>query len=162
MGLHQELVILAYSQITDKDRGMGHRNYIGVQNEDGTITSAYCHWGSMWQNENSNIHLLRERYSSEGKARELIALASFNYLKETVELTKGQKQKDAPAEPWTAPRISILNNLAGKDIGIESMFIFNKGSWEIIHNYPPGIYHEYQKWKKDMPAIHPCSKPEAE
>jgi hypothetical protein len=65
---------------------MATRSRIGIENEDGTVSSIYCHWDGYPSN---NGRTLIDHYSDREKVKELIALGSISALKENV----------APIEP---------------------------------------------------------------
>jgi len=56
---------------------MGTRSNIGILNEDGTVTTIYCHWDG---NPESNGQLLLEHYQTEEKIRQLLKLGDLSHL----------------------------------------------------------------------------------
>ena len=65
---------------------MATRSRIGIENEDGTVSSVYCHWDGYPSN---NGKILVTYYTDREKVKELIALGSISSLKKNV----------APTEP---------------------------------------------------------------
>ena len=60
---------------------MATRSRIGIENEDGTVSSVYCHWDGYPSN---NGRILVTHYTDREKVKELIALGSISALKENV------------------------------------------------------------------------------
>lgn len=56
---------------------MGARSRIGIYNEDGTVTSIYCHYDGY---ESHNGRILMEHYTTEEKVRELMKLGDLSNL----------------------------------------------------------------------------------
>jgi len=61
---------------------MATRSRIAIENEDGTVTSIYCHWDGYPEN---NGKLLLEHYQDRKKTQKLIDLGSISYLAPDVE-----------------------------------------------------------------------------
>jgi hypothetical protein len=60
---------------------MATRSRIGIENEDGSVSSVYCHWDGYPSN---NGKILVDHYTDREKVKELIALGSISSLKENV------------------------------------------------------------------------------
>ena len=60
---------------------MATRSRIGIENEDGTVSSVYCHWDGYPSN---NGKILVTHYTDREKVKELIALGAISSLKENV------------------------------------------------------------------------------
>jgi hypothetical protein len=60
---------------------MATRSRIGIENEDGTVSSIYCHWDGY---PSHNGKVLIAHYSDREKLEELIALGAISCLKENV------------------------------------------------------------------------------
>ena len=60
---------------------MATRSRIGIENEDGTVSSVYCHWDGY---PSGNGRTLVEYYSDREKVKELIALGSISTFVFTV------------------------------------------------------------------------------
>lgn len=65
---------------------MATRSRIGIENEDGTVSSVYCHWDGY---PTGNGRMLVEYYSDREKVKELISLGAISSLCKNV----------APSEP---------------------------------------------------------------
>ena len=60
---------------------MGTRSRIGIENEDGTITSISCHWDGYLSHVGRILHT---SYTTERKIRELMALGDLSSLGEEI------------------------------------------------------------------------------
>lgn len=60
---------------------MATRSRIGIENEDGTVSSVYCHWDGYPSN---NGRILVAHYTDREKVKELISLGAISALKENV------------------------------------------------------------------------------
>lgn len=60
---------------------MATRSRIGIENEDGTVSSIYCHWDGYPDN---NGKILVEHYTDREKVKELIVLGAISALRENV------------------------------------------------------------------------------
>lgn len=60
---------------------MATRSFIGIRNEDGTITAVYCHWDGYPE---YNGKMLVENYNTKAKAQELINLGDLSSICERV------------------------------------------------------------------------------
>jgi hypothetical protein len=60
---------------------MATRSRIGIENEDGTVSSIYCHWDGY---PDRNGKILVAHYSDREKVKELIALGAISALNENV------------------------------------------------------------------------------
>jgi len=60
---------------------MATRSRIGIVNEDGTVSSIYCHWDGYPSN---NGRILVDHYTDREKVKKLVELGSISFLKENV------------------------------------------------------------------------------
>ncbi len=60
---------------------MATRSRIGIENEDGTVSSIYCHWDGYPEN---NGKILIDHYTDRNKINDLISLGAISSLKENV------------------------------------------------------------------------------
>jgi hypothetical protein len=65
---------------------MATRSRIGIVNEDGTVTSVYCHWDG---GISHNGKILYRHYKEREKVKQLISLGSLSYLGEDVDPGEG-------------------------------------------------------------------------
>ena len=56
---------------------MATRSRIAIENQDGSVTSIYCHWDG---HINSNGVILNDNYNTTDKVNELIALGDLSSL----------------------------------------------------------------------------------
>ena len=71
---------------------MATRSRIGIENENGTVSSIYCHWDGYPEH---NGKLLKEHYTDRSKVEQLIALGDISSLGEEVAPT-GEHTFDKP------------------------------------------------------------------
>ena len=76
---------------------MSTRSRIGIQNEDGTVSSIYCHWNG---HPSYNGKILKEYYSNREKLQQLIDLGDISYLAEEVS-TEDEHTFDKPKKGIT-------------------------------------------------------------
>ncbi len=78
---------------------MSTRSHIGIKNQDGSITSIYCHSDGYPDYVGA---VLQEHYTTEAKVRELLALGDLSSLGERVAPEPGEAHSfDAPAKGVT-------------------------------------------------------------
>jgi hypothetical protein len=65
---------------------MATRSRIGIQNQDGTVSSIYSHWDGY---PSHNGKILKEQYTDRSKVESLIALGSISSLAESTECPEG-------------------------------------------------------------------------
>ncbi len=65
---------------------MATRSRIGIQNQDGTVTSIYSHWDGY---PSYNGKILKEHYADRSKVESLVALGSISILAESIERPEG-------------------------------------------------------------------------
>lgn len=78
---------------------MATRSRIGIENEDGTVSSVYCHWDGY---PSHNGDLLINHYSDREKVEELIALGSISSLRKNIAPAPGSDHSfEKPQEDVT-------------------------------------------------------------
>ena len=124
---------------------MATRSRIGIEKEDGTILSVYCHWDGYPSN---NGRILLESYTDKEKVSDLIKLGSISILAKnltpTLE-TAGKHHFDNPAkdvvvayhrdrgEALVSRADGSINSFAKSDFE-EYGYIFTKeGQWKIVY-----------------------------
>ena len=65
---------------------MATRSRIGIEQEDGTVRSIYCHWDG---HPSHQLPILQEHYTDRKKVEELIQLGDISYLAPLVEIPEG-------------------------------------------------------------------------
>ena len=63
---------------------MATRSRIAIENQDGSVTSVYCHWDGHIE---TNGVILNQYYRTKDKVEELIALGNISALHRTIETT---------------------------------------------------------------------------
>jgi hypothetical protein len=94
---------------------MGTRSRIGIENQDGTITSVYCHWDGYLSH---NGKILFETYNTEEKIRELLSYGSIGSLANDIGV---QHPFDNP-HPFRSPEYNEFMKMTtfyGRDRGEE-------------------------------------------
>jgi hypothetical protein len=76
---------------------MATRSRIAIQNEDGTVTSIYCHWDGYPE---YNGNMLVSHFKNRDKVKKLIALGSLSLLAPEIEAPEGHTFSD-PVEGYT-------------------------------------------------------------
>ena len=78
---------------------MATRSRIGIQNEDGTVSSVYCHWDGY---PDHNGKILISNYTEREKVEELIALGSISSLRANIAPAPGSDHSfEKPQEDVT-------------------------------------------------------------
>jgi hypothetical protein len=77
---------------------MATRSRIGIENEDGTVSSVYCHWDGY---PSHNGDLLVKHYSDRENVEALIALGSISSLRKNLVNTSGTHSFESPQEDVT-------------------------------------------------------------
>jgi len=115
---------------TKKLENMATRSRIAIENEDGTVTSIYCHFDGYVEH---NGMILQEHYNERSKVEALIALGDLSYLDANIEPT-GKHTFNDPEEGVTVAyhrdRGEPLNQIIHYR-GVESFFT---GDYE-MHGY---------------------------
>ena len=107
---------------------MATRSRIAIENQDGSVTSIYCHWdGQIY----SNGKILNENYTTKDKVEELIALGNLSSLDETIERTVAYHRDNGE---YHLIQISFINVEElfedGFSMGVEYIYCFTKdGIW---------------------------------
>ena len=112
---------------------MGTRSRIGIQMEDGTIRSIYCHWDGYLDH---NGRILLESYKTKDKVLELIGLGDISSLDENPGTPPKGHTFDSEVggfvvayhrdrgEPWEQVKPSVIKSLEEWQ-GEEYGYLFN-------------------------------------
>lgn len=124
---------------------MATRSRIGMLNEDGTVSSIYCHWDGY---PDHNGRILKEDYSDAEKVKSLLALGSISSLRHQVAPTDEQDHSfDNPCddvtvayhrdrgEEYDAPRTDQDEEHYAKSDIEEYGYLYKEGQWYIIDTY---------------------------
>jgi hypothetical protein len=77
---------------------MATRSRIGIENEDGTVSSVYCHWDGY---PSHNGDLLVKHYSDRENVEALISLGAISSLRKNIVNTSGTHSIESPQEDVT-------------------------------------------------------------
>jgi len=106
---------------------MATRSRIAIENQDGSVTSIYCHWDGYIK---SNGVILNEKYNTKDKVEALIALGDISSLDKTLETTVAyaRDQGDDVIQNLYLNVEELFDN--GFGIGVEYVYCFTKdGIW---------------------------------
>jgi hypothetical protein len=109
---------------------MATRSRIAIENQDGSVTSVYCHWDGHIK---TNGRILNENYTTKDKVEELIALGNLSSLDETIERTVAYHRDNGE---YHLIQISFINVEElfedGFSMGVEYIYCFTKdGIWVV-------------------------------
>jgi hypothetical protein len=107
---------------------MATRSRIAIENQDGSVTSIYCHWDGHIE---TNGKILNNNYTTKDKVEELIALGNLSSLDETIERTVAYHRDNGE---YHLIQISFINVEElfedGFSMGVEYIYCFTKdGIW---------------------------------
>jgi hypothetical protein len=109
---------------------MATRSRIAIENQDGSVTSIYCHWDG---HINSNGVILNQYYRTKEKVEELIALGNISALYRTIEDTEAYHRDQGD---------DLIQNLYlnveelfedGFSMGIEYIYCFTKDGFWLVN-----------------------------
>jgi len=122
---------------------MATRSRIGIENQDGTVTSVYCHWDGYPEN---NGRILNDHYQDRKKVEQLIALGSISSLDKEIDAPEGHTFENPASgvtvayhrdrgEPLQAKKSIAVENYFAGDIE-EYGYLFTKDKeWVIKDGY---------------------------
>jgi hypothetical protein len=106
---------------------MSTRSHIGIQNDDLTITSIYCHFDGY----PSRVGLdLFNYYQDKEKVKKLLSFGMIRSVEEDIKKVFAY-HKDGGEEFWQAQHKSIKDyeNFQKEDIGIEYIYLYINNRW---------------------------------
>jgi len=111
---------------------MATRSRIAIENQDGSVTSVYCHWDGHIE---TNGVILNEKYNTKDKVEALITLGDISSLDETIDRTVAY-HRDQDDDLIQTP----FNNVEelfedGFGIGIEYVYCFTKDGIWLVNEY---------------------------
>ena len=106
---------------------MATRSRIAIENQDGSVTSIYCHWDGYIK---SNGVILNNNYTTKDKVEELIALGDLSSLGETIDRTVSY-HRDQGDDLVQTPFSNVEELfITGYGSGVEYIYCFTKdGIW---------------------------------
>jgi hypothetical protein len=108
---------------------MATRSMIAIEDEDGTITSIYCHWDGYIEN---NGVLLLENYQDREKVKQLIALGDISALDKNIEGDESviAYHRDFKYTLNSRTPISNIEDMLDEYSDIEYIYVFtNNNIW---------------------------------
>jgi hypothetical protein len=119
---------------------MATRSRIGIENEDGTVSSIYCHWDGY---PDHNGKILVAHYSDREKLKELIDLGAISSLRKNLINTSGTHSFESPQEDVTV----AYHRDRGEDLQEaridESIKAYAESDYE-EYGY---VFTKYSEWK---------------
>lgn len=117
---------------------MATRSRIGIKNQDGTVTSIYCHWDGYLEHVGE---ILAKHYRDENKVRALMVLGNASSLGESIEQPEGHTF-GKPTEGCTvfygrdrgeSDQHAVTHSMAlWPDYGQEFEYLFEGGVWKYL------------------------------
>ena len=124
---------------------MATRSRIGIENDDGSVSSVYCHWDGY---PNNNGVMLERHYKNRDKVKKLIELGSLSSLAPLVDPTKETHSFNNPEEDvvkayhrdrgdsYDKPRIdSSKESYFSGDIQEYGYLFTKEGKWVVCDAY---------------------------
>jgi hypothetical protein len=106
---------------------MATRSRIGIELEDGTVKSIYCHWDGYPEH---NGKILNEHYLDRTKVLSLIKLGNISVLDNSISATVAYHRDRG--ESYTSPRVnSDIENFFASDIEEFGYVFTNDGNWNV-------------------------------
>jgi hypothetical protein len=106
---------------------MATRSRIAIENQDGSVTSVYCHWDGYIK---SNGVILNDNYNTKDKVEELIALGDLSSLDITIDRTVSYHRdngEDLNQKPFNNVEELFEDGFRS---GVEYIYCFTKdGIW---------------------------------
>jgi hypothetical protein len=111
---------------------MATRSRIAIENQDGSVTSVYCHWDGHIK---TNGVILNNNYATTDKVEELIALGDLSSLDKTLEKTISYHRNNG--EDFNQTPFSDVEELFedGFRSGVEYIYCFTKDGIWLVNGY---------------------------
>ena len=109
---------------------MATRSRIAIENQDGSVTSIYCHWDGHIE---TNGVILNENYTTKDKVEELIALGDLSSLDVTIDRTVAYARDNG--EDLNQKPFSNVEDLFedGFSSGVEYVYCFTKDGFWLVN-----------------------------
>ena len=109
---------------------MATRSKIAIENENGTVSSIYCHWDGYPDN---NGKILKEYYTDRNKLQQLLELGDISVLKE--DLNKVEAYHRDLCKTYYPPMEYRNIKSFGKQFGYEYGYVLTKDNeWLVFEN----------------------------
>ena len=120
----EEALETALNQLKNK-KVMATRSRIGIENENGSVNSIYCHWDGYPE---YNGKILKENYSDRDKVKQLLELGDISVLKE--DLDKVEAYHRDLCKTYYPPLEYRNIDSFSKQFGYEYGYVLSKeGEW---------------------------------
>ena len=128
---------------------MGTRSTISMANDDGTVTSIYCHWDGYISHHGP---ILLKHYSTKAKVKSLMKLHSLSILGEFI----GKRHDFDQRFPTTKPRpctshVRDRGDLAHAYFGLlkdvdfqEFNYLFRGSKWQVMYSDDDNDWHDLE------------------
>ena len=104
---------------------MSTRSRIGIENENGRVSSIYCHWDGYPEYVGK---VLKENYSDRDKVKQLLELGDISILKE--DLDKVEAYHRDLCKTYYPPTEYLNINSFSRQFGYEYGYVLSKeGEW---------------------------------
>ena len=111
---------------------MATRSRIAIENQDGSVTSVYCHWDGYIE---TNGVILNNNYNTKEKVEELIALGNLSSLDKTLETTVAYaRDRGEDSHQATYSNVEELFE-DGFSSGVEYVYCFTKDGIWLVNEY---------------------------
>jgi hypothetical protein len=111
---------------------MATRSRIAIENQDGSVTSVYCHWDGHIE---TNGVILNNNYNTKDKVVELIELGSLSSLDKTIETTTSH-HRDCGDDLIQTPFSNVEELFEdGFSSGVEYVYCFTKDGIWLVNEY---------------------------
>ena len=119
---------------------MGTRSTISMANDDGTVTSIYCHWDGYISHHGP---LLLKHYSTKAKAKSLMKLHSLSTLGELIGKKHDFEERFPPGRPTPCTshardRGDLVRAYVGPldDVDLQEYnYLFRDNKWQVMYEY---------------------------
>ena len=111
---------------------MATRSRIAIENQDGSVTSVYCHWDGHIE---TNGVILNNNYNTKDKVEELIELGNLSSLDKTLETTVAYaRDRGEDSHQATYSNVEELFE-DGFSSGVEYVYCFTKDGIWLVNEY---------------------------
>ena len=111
---------------------MATRSRIAIENQDGSVTSVYCHWDGHIE---TNGVILNNNYNTKDKVEALIELGNLSSLDKTLETTVAYaRDRGEDSHQATYSNVEELFE-DGFSSGVEYVYCFTKDGIWLVNEY---------------------------
>jgi len=111
---------------------MATRSRIAIENQDGSVTSVYCHWDGYVDGVGRTLN---QHYTTKDKVEALVALGDLSSLSGTLEKTVAyHRDRDEDLVQSKYNRVEALFDM-GFNSGVEYIYCFTKDGIWLVNGY---------------------------